>query len=209
MTPSTLATGAAVVLAGYFLGAIPFGVLVGRLGRGIDVSRYGSGSTGATNVLRTMGWRASAIVFAGDMLKSVAAVFLAQTITGSASVEALAGVAAVAGHCWSIYIGGRGGRGVTSTFGATLVLQPIVALGSLVVAAGVMAGSRFASLGSLCGVAFGTVAMAYLLATGVVPPGYLIFTIGAPLIVYVRHRDNINRLLRGRERKIGQKAPGV
>jgi len=209
MTPSTLATDAAIVLAGYFLGAIPFGVLVGRWRRGIDVSRYGSGSTGATNVLRTMGWQASAIVFAGDLLKSVAAVFLAQVISGSASVEALAGVAAVAGHCWSIYIGGRGGRGVTSTFGATLMLQPFVALGSLVVAATVMAGSRFASLGSLCGVAFGTIAMAYFLASHTVPLGYLIFTIGAPLIVYVRHRDNIDRLIRGRERKIGQKAKGV
>ena len=206
MTPSTLATDAAIVLAGYFLGAIPFGVLVGRWRRGIDVSRYGSGSTGATNVLRTMGWRASVIVFAGDLLKSAAAVLLARIITTSASVEALAGVAAVAGHCWSIYIGGRGGRGVTSTFGATLLLQPFVALGSLVVAAAIMAGTRFASLGSLCGVAFGTIAMAYLLASHAVPSGYLIFTIGAPLIVYARHRDNIDRLIRGRERKIGQKA---
>ena len=209
MTPSTLATDAAIVLAGYFLGAIPFGVLVGRWRRGIDVSRYGSGSTGATNVLRTMGWQASAIVFLGDMLKSFIAVLLAQVISGSPSVEALAGVAAVAGHCWSIYIGGKGGRGVTSTFGATLMLQPFVALGSLVVAAGVMAGTRFASLGSLCGVGFGTVAMAYLLASHAVPLGYLIFTIGAPLIVYIRHRENIDRLIRGRERKIGQKASGA
>ncbi|HEX5416717.1 MAG TPA: glycerol-3-phosphate 1-O-acyltransferase PlsY [Chloroflexota bacterium] len=209
MTPAGLATDAALVLAGYLLGAIPFGVIVGWWRRGIDVSRYGSGSTGATNVLRTMGWRASAVVFLGDMLKSAVAVLLARLIVDSASVAALAGVAAIAGHCWSIYIGGKGGRGVTSTFGATLILQPFVALGSLAVAIGVMAGTRFASLGSLCGVGFGTLAMAYLLITQHVPPAYLIFTIGAPLIVYVRHRDNIGRLVRGRERKIGQKAPGV
>jgi len=209
MMASMLATDLAIVLAGYFLGAIPFGALVARWRRGIDISNYGSGSTGATNVLRTMGWQASAFVFLGDMGKSLIAVALARMLVDSAAVAALAGVAAVAGHCWSIYIGWRGGRGVTSTFGATLFLQPVVALVSLVVAASIMAGTRFASLGSLCGVAFGAVAMAYLLVSHLVPAGDLIFVVGAPLIVCVRHRDNIDRLLRGTERKIGQKVPGV
>ena len=209
MTASMLATDVAIVLAGYFLGSIPFGVLIARWRRGIDISRYGSGSTGATNVLRTMGWQASAFVFLGDMLKSLVAVALAHMLVDSAAVAAWAGVAAVAGHCWSIYIGWRGGRGVTSTFGAPLLIQPIVALLSLAVAALVMGGTRFASLGSLCGVGFGAVAMAYLLVSHLVPTGDLIFVVGAPLIVYVRHRDNIERLLRGTERKIGQKIPGV
>lgn len=208
MTPAALAIDLGVVLVGYLLGAIPFGVLVGRWRRGIDVSRLGSGSTGATNILRTLGWKASVVVFAGDLLKSLGAVVLARLLTGSAAMEALTGVAAIAGHCWSIYIGGRGGRGATSSFGALLAIQPIVALGCLLVAAMVMARTRFASLGSLLGVAFGVVVMTYLVIRGTVPVGTMIFVVGAPLIVYARHADNIQRLLRGTERKIGQALPG-
>ncbi|MCC6674695.1 MAG: glycerol-3-phosphate 1-O-acyltransferase PlsY [Thermomicrobiales bacterium] len=191
------------------MGAIPFGILVARWRRGIDISNYGSGSTGATNILRTVGWKASILVFAGDLLKSLGAVYLAHTLTGSDWAEALTGVAAIAGHCWSIYIGWKGGRGATSSLGALLAIQPWVAIGCLLVAAIVMVRTRFASLGSLLGVAFGVVVMSYLAITGYVSLGTVIFIVGAPLIVYARHANNIQRLIRGTERKIGQALPGV
>src|SRR5579859_1367402 len=98
-TTSYAVMSAAIVLAGYLLGAIPVGLLVARWQRGIDIRRYGSGSTGATNVLRTLGWKASALVFALDLAKTIGSVYCAGALTGSAWVESAAGVAAIVGHC--------------------------------------------------------------------------------------------------------------
>ena len=193
----------------YFLGAIPFGLLMARWQRGIDIRQYGSGSTGATNVLRTMGWRASAAVFACDLLKTCVPVLLAQVITGSAWVEAAAGVAAMVGHSWPIYTNWTGGRGVTSSLGAVLVIQPLVAIGALIVAGVVMALTRFVSLGSLAGVSFGAIVLSILIVDGSLPFGAIVFVIGATVVVFVRHRDNILRLIAGKERKIGQKAEKI
>jgi glycerol-3-phosphate acyltransferase PlsY len=204
VTASLIATSIAVVVAGYLIGSIPFGLLVGRWQRGIDIRRYGSGSTGATNVLRTLGWQASAAVFVADLLKAILPVVLARVLTGSAWVESATGVAVIAGHCWPVYTGFTGGRGATSSLGALLVIQPIVALASFGVFLVVLATTRFASLGSLAGVGFGGVTMAILVATHRVPPGDIIFTIGSPLLVYIRHHENMRRLLAGTERKIGQ-----
>jgi len=195
----------AIVVASYLLGAIPFGLLVARWHRGIDIRKHGSGSTGATNVLRTLGWRASVVVFLSDLAKTMVPVLVARLLTGSAWVESLSAVAAIAGHCWPIYSNWSGGRGVTSSLGGLIVLQPILAVACLAVTAVVVAISRFVSLGSLIGVAFGTIVMAILVATGAVPTGYIVMVIGSPLIVFIRHRDNILRLIAGTERKIGQK----
>lgn len=200
---SAIVSGAAIVLAGYFLGAIPFGFLVTRWQRGIDIRRYGSGSTGTTNVLRVMGWKWSAFVFLGDLVKSILPVLIARILTGDAWIESATGVAVIAGHCWSIFAGWTGGKGSTSSFGALLVLQPFAAIGSFVVAMLVMGVTRYASLGSLLGTAFGTLVMVVLVATHGVPPGDIVFIIGSPLIVYLRHWENIHRLIAGRERKIG------
>ena len=198
-----------IVVMAYFLGAVPFGLLMARWQRGIDIRQYGSGSTGATNVLRTMGWRASAAVFVCDLLKTCVPVLLAQVITGSAWVEAAAGVAALVGHSWPIYTNWTGGRGVTSSLGAVLVIQPLVAIGALIVAGTVMALTRFVSLGSLAGVSFGAIVLSILIVDGSLPVGAIVFVIGATVVVFVRHRDNILRLIAGKERKIGQKAEKI
>ncbi|HVC32878.1 MAG TPA: glycerol-3-phosphate 1-O-acyltransferase PlsY [Chloroflexota bacterium] len=200
-----IAASILVVIAGYLLGAIPVGLLVARWRRGIDIRQFGSGSTGATNILRTLGWQASALVFAGDLAKTMVPVLIAWFLIRSPLVASVTGVAVVAGHCWPVYCQWNGGRGVTSSLAALLILQPLVAVGSLLVAGVVMARSRFVSLGSLAGVAFGAMVMAVLIADRTVPLGDLFFVIGAPLVVFVRHRENILRLLAGTERKIGQK----
>ncbi len=197
-----------VVIAGYLLGAIPVGLLVARWRRGIDIRQYGSGSTGATNILRTLGWKSSAIVFTGDLAKTMVPVLFAWFVIGSPLVASITGVAVMAGHCWPVYAQWSGGRGVTSSLAALLVIQPLVAIGSLLVAAIVMARSRFVSLGSLAGVAFGAVVMIILIVDRSAPLGDLVFVIGAPLVVFVRHRENIIRLLAGTERKIGQQVNG-
>lgn len=197
-----------VVAFGYLLGAIPIGLLVARWWRGIDIRQHGSGSTGATNILRTLGWKASAVVFAGDLAKTMVPVLIAWFALRSPLVASITGVAVIAGHCWPVYAQWNGGRGVTSSLAALLVIQPLVAVGSLIVAAIVMARSRFVSLGSLAGVAFGAVVMVILIVDRTAPLGDLVFVIGAPLVVFVRHRENILRLLAGTERKIGQKVNG-
>ena len=118
----------AVIVIGYLLGAIPFGVLVGRLRSGVDVREYGSGSTGVANVLRTAGRVAGVAVFALDLAKGAVAVVAAWAIFGSAdpflsAAMATAAMAAVIGHCWSVFIRFQGGRGVTTAFGGLLVMS--------------------------------------------------------------------------------------
>jgi glycerol-3-phosphate acyltransferase PlsY len=196
-----LPIGFGFVLAAYLLGAVPVGYLVVRWRTGIDLRTYGSGSTGTTNVYRAAGWKAAAVVFAADLLKVMVPVLLARELTGSEWLAAATGVAGLAGHCWPAYNGWSGGRGATGSLAGILVLQPYVAVLCLAVAAGVVARTRYVSLGSLLGTGIGCIVMIYLIATGMVPTGDVIFTIGAPLITFVRHRDNILRLLQGTERK--------
>lgn len=203
-----IVASALVIISGYLLGAIPIGLLVARWRRGIDIRKYGSGSTGATNILRTLGWKYSAVVFVGDLAKTMIPVLIAWLVIRSPLVASITGVAVIAGHCWPVYAQWSGGRGVTSSLAALLVIQPLVAIGSLLVAAIVMARSRFVSLGSLSGVAFGAVVMIILIVARSAPLGDLVFVVGAPLVVFVRHRENILRLLAGTERKIGQNVNG-
>jgi glycerol-3-phosphate acyltransferase PlsY len=189
------------VLAAYLAGAVPVGYLVVRWQTGIDIRQYGSGSTGTTNVYRAAGWKAAAIVFAADLLKVMVPVFVTRDLTGSEWFAAAAGIAGLAGHCWPIFSGWSGGRGATGSLAGCMVLQPYVALLGLAVAAVVVWRTRYVSLGSLLGTGTGCALMIYLISTGSMPPGDIIFAIGAPLITYIRHRDNIIRLSKGTERK--------
>ncbi len=208
MTLST-ALGIVGVIAAYLVGAVPVGFLVVRWQRGIDIRQFGSGSSGTTNVYRAAGWKAAAVVFAADLLKVCLPVLVVRDLTGSEWFAAAAGVAGLAGHCWPIYNGWSGGRGATGALGGILVLQPFVALVCLATAALVVARTRYVSLGSLLGSGAGAVVMIYLILTGSVPVADIVMTIGAPLIILIRHRDNIVRLVKGTERKFGTGGPDV
>lgn len=195
--------GVAFVIAAFFIGAIPWGYLAGRMVGGIDLRTVGSGGTGATNVLRTLGKKASAVVLALDALKGFLPVVVANWAgIGSVWVAGTA-VAAVAGHCWSPFIGFKGGKGVATGAGATLALFPqflilLPVLGLIVWA------TRYVSLGSL------TVAvLAALLSVAMASLGRLDWAsawaiVAIAAIVVVRHRGNIERLLGGTERRIGE-----
>jgi len=197
-----------VILLGYLIGSIPFGVIAGRLTRGIDVRDYGSGSMGMTNVIRTVGARAGVFVFLADMAKGAAAVALAWLVFTSDMFfwgQVAGGAAAVIGHSWPVYVGFRGGRGVTTGFGALLVMSWPVALISFAVFVAVVGLARYMSLGSmLAGLAM-LVAMIPFVVFDLEPFAYLVFGfVVVPLIIF-RHRGNIQRLLAGTEPKIGQK----
>ncbi len=213
-------------LAAYLLGAIPSGVLVGKLFGNVDVRAYGSGKTGATNVLRTLGPGPAALVVLGDIAKGAIAVLLARFLffgmffpfpihaaaTHSALAlyqpwaEAVAGLAAVLGHTYSVYINFSGGRGVLTGAGAIVVMSPLATLVGLIAAVIPIALTRYVSLGSILGTA--TVAMTELvlfLTHHAELPHLLFALIGAAYVIAL-HRDNINRLLNHTERKLGERA---
>ena len=197
------------VIAGYVLGAIPIGLLVGRITHGVDLRAHGSGRTGATNALRTLGTGAGGAVFALDVAKGLVAVLLARLLFGADPLvewaAALAGVAAIVGHNWSVFIGFTGGRGSATAAGGlagmtpwTLaVLAPIVYL--------VVMRTRYVSLGSLTGAIGAPILTAVLAGLGWASLPAVAYAVAAGLLVLTSHADNIERLRAGTERKIGQK----
>ncbi len=199
-----------VIVIGYLLGAIPCGVLLGKLTRGIDVRDYGSGSMGMTNVMRTVGAKAGLIVLLADVLKGATAVALAWPIFIS-SPDMLewghmaGGAAAVVGHSWPVYIGFRGGRGVSTAFGALMVISWQVGLIVLAVVLLEMAIFRYVSLGSILGGVTAVILMIVFAVYGREPYAYMTYTLVAVPIVILRHRGNIKRLIAGTEPKMGQK----
>jgi len=202
----------AIVLAaviGYLLGAIPFGLMIGRVARGIDIREYGSHRTGATNALRTLGARAAALVFLLDVAKGVAAVLLARALFGGDPLvewaAAAAGFAAIIGHNWSAFIGFTGGRGVATSGGALGAMSPwsVAIVAPIVV--GVIWRSRYVSLGSITGGLLAPVVTAGLALVGLASVPAIVYALASGLLVTAAHGDNIGRLRAGTERRIGQK----
>jgi glycerol-3-phosphate acyltransferase PlsY len=202
---------ALAVLVGYLLGAIPFGLLMGRLTRGIDIREYGSHRTGATNALRTLGAGPAAIVFALDVGKGVAAVLIARFLlpADSASLHewaaAAAGVAAICGHNWSVFIRFTGGRGVATSTGALGAMAPwaLLVMGPLVVL--IIWRSRYVSLGSVSGAVVSPIVVGLMAVAGWSNVQAFVYALIAGVLVTTSHADNIGRLRAGTERKIGQK----
>ena len=198
-----------LVPLGYLIGSVPFGLLVGWLFRRVDVREHGSGRTGMTNVLRTAGLPAGILVLALDLAKGAGVIFVSWQISDLPLTHALAGVAAVCGHIWPIYVGFKGGRGTACGWGGLFVLSPISGLVASVIGLGLLGATRYMSLGSIMGAVSGSIALIIMSATDLEPVGYLWYgLLGAPLIVF-SHKDNIDRLRRGEERRVGQADPGA
>ncbi len=177
--------GVLILLLGFLLGSVPFGYLLGKL-RGVDVRDKGSGNIGASNVTRVLGLQAGAITAVLDIGKGALAVWLARRYGG---VPTMVGWAAILGHCFSPWLGGRGGKGVATAFGVFLMVAPLMAAVALVVFGAVLAITRVPTLGSLAAMA--TVA-ALALYRG--DPGITrlaLMTLG--LLVYT-HRENLRQL---------------
>ena len=183
--------------AAYLAGSIPFGALLGRL-KGIDLRQVGSGNIGATNVARAMGKGWAVAVLAADACKGFVPVWLGRHFGLSATAIALAGAAAIIGHMFTLFLRGRGGKGVATSLGVALALSPIAALVGFVAYAVVFAATRLSSLGSLLGVW----SFALLFALREQPPRPLMaLAIGGAVLVTLRHRENIARLVRGEEKR--------
>lgn len=203
--------GAALVLViGYLIGALPFGLLVGRLAGGVDLRQHGSGRTGATNALRTVGLAGAVATFVLDLGKGAAAVLVARWLyaagpAGSPDwVAAAAGVAAIAGHIRSIFIGFRGGRGVATFAGAMLATSPWTVAVVVPLVALVVLRTRIVSLGSLTGSLLAPLITALLVPIGQATWAGVALGLGGAALVTAAHADNIARLRAGTERRIGR-----
>ncbi|HEX7171023.1 MAG TPA: glycerol-3-phosphate 1-O-acyltransferase PlsY [Candidatus Limnocylindria bacterium] len=196
-------------LLGYLLGAIPFGLIVGRVTRGIDLRDYGSHRTGATNALRTLGLRAAALVFVLDVGKGVAAVLLARLLFADDPLTewaaAVAGFAAIVGHNWSVFIRFTGGRGVATSAGGLAAMSPWTILVLAPIVIGLIWRTRYVSLGSISGGLLAPVLTAVLWAVDAASVPAIAYAAASGFLVTAAHADNIARLRAGTERKIGHK----
>ena len=216
----TLANGplayryAAALPLAYLIGALPWGYVVLHLHRGIDIREYGSGRTGVSNALRTAGFRLAGLVLLLDLAKGIGAVLLARYLIGGATAEVAAGLLALAGHNWPVFLGFRGGRGIAPGLGGLAVMSPLSAVLGLVVFVPTCLISRYLSLGSILGVisACGTLLVLILLRFnpwGLSSNLYLIYGLLGGAVIIWQHRDNIQRLLQGTERRIGNPATRI
>ena len=192
-----------LVIFGYLLGAVPVGYLVGRA-FGVDVRRVGSGNIGTANVLRAAGKWAAILTLFGDMLKGFVPVVLATVLVASEWTHAAVALAAVVGHCWPVYLRFRGGKAVATGAGTSIGLAPLVGLGLFAFWWAVVLVSRYTSLGAIAVMVVSPFAFAL---TGQ-PLPYVLYTIVGGALVLYRHRENARALLKGTERKVGQKAGG-
>jgi glycerol-3-phosphate acyltransferase PlsY len=186
------------LLGGYLLGSIPFGVLLTKLAGTGDIRAVGSGNIGATNVLRTGRKGLAAATLLGDMLKGTAAVLMMNRL-GGADAGLLAGLGAILGHVFPVWLGFKGGKGVATYIGVLIAVSWIVALMFGVIWAAVAAVTRYSSLSGLIASALTPV----LLYLGVGSKSALLFLV-LTAIVWIMHRGNIRRLIAGTEPKIGQ-----
>ncbi|HET9852608.1 MAG TPA: glycerol-3-phosphate 1-O-acyltransferase PlsY [Candidatus Limnocylindrales bacterium] len=193
-----------LVVVAYLAGSIPVGVLVAKASGGPDPRTIGSGRTGGTNSLRALGRRWAALVVAGDLAKGALPVLLARMLTGGDSLtEVVVAGAAVLGSVRSIFLRFAGGRGVGTGVGTMLVIQPLAVILAAPVFFLVILATRYVSLGSLLGSAamFPAMLLIWAVASGWVPPAYLVWAVVGPILIWLAHADNIERLLHGKERK--------
>jgi glycerol-3-phosphate acyltransferase PlsY len=197
---------AAVLPLAYLIGSIPWGYLLLNWARGEDVRDYGSGRTGMTNVLRTGGRRMAALVLLLDFGKGVAVALLARSVLDSTIGEVCGGVLALAGHNWPVFLGFRGGRGILTALGGLSMMTPVPALVATVIFLLTAFGSRYISLGSIVGVLAGAASLVGLALAGWYSTTYMLFAGAAAAMIIWQHRDNIQRLIQGNERRMGTPA---
>ncbi|MGO4888132.1 glycerol-3-phosphate 1-O-acyltransferase PlsY [Anaerobacillus sp. MEB173] len=203
------------IIIAYLLGSISFSYIIAKKIKKVDIRQHGSGNAGATNTLRVLGVGPAITVLLLDAGKGVAAVFIAYWITGSQFVSsssilvetgmiaASAGLAAIIGHNWPIYYGFRGGKGVATTIGVVASLTFFPALISGIITIIIIATTRYVSLGSLAFMTLTPILSVTLFDH--YPIGYFYLLCIVALLSYWRHRSNIQRLLTGKESKIGEK----
>ena len=198
-TPTT----SLLLAAAYLLGSIPFGLVFAKLFAGNDIRKSGSGNIGATNVARVVGPAAGILTLVLDVAKGAAAVWLAGRFSEQNSTALmLAGVFALLGHCFPVWLRFNGGKGVAAALGVFLMLSPLAALSALLVFILVSVAWRYVSLGSVSAAAAMPLLMYFLWAPGHAPPLVVDFrTLFAAALIIFKHDVNLQRLVDGTEPK--------
>jgi glycerol-3-phosphate acyltransferase PlsY len=189
-----------LILCGYILGSIPFGLFIGKA-RGIDLRKVGSGNIGATNVQRTLGWTWAGFSFILDFAKGAVPVIIALILGLDKWQAAAIGASVVIGHCWSVFLLFKGGKGISTTFAVIVTLDWRIGLGALVLWIIILLLYRYVSLASIIGAAM--LPFGFYIVTFDLPLSCIILLIS--LVTILRHYENIKRLKNGNENKIGQK----
>lgn len=189
-----------IIVVGYLLGTLPTGYLVGRL-RGIDIRQWGSGATGGTNVMRTLGIATGIGVGLVDLAKGLVSAYLGYRLAGDWGYAA-GGFAALVGHSYPLWLKFKGGKSVATGAGAVMLFYPAAFAAGLAAFLAAAVPTRYVSLGSLVGSAVLLVGV----LLGEPPLPHLLLVTGAVVVVYIRHWENIKRLAAGKENKFGQRA---
>jgi len=194
-----------ILFLGYLFGSFPSGYLAGRITKGVDIRSLGSGSTGATNVLRHIGKRAAIAVFLIDVFKGVLSILLAKYFLLNDSWQVAIGLSTLIGHIWPVWLNWRGGKAVATGLGIFLGLSLQVGLATLGIFILMIALFRIVSLASISAVLTLPLIMFLSFQESSVSIPYLIVSLLAMTLVIWRHRENIARLIKGKEPKIGQR----
>ena len=188
------------LIASYFIGSISFAHLICSKVYAIDIRQYGSGNPGSTNVLRVLGKKPALTVFAADLLKGFVVVTLGRLIGGE-NLALLSAIVVVVGHDWSLFLNFKGGKGIATSFGAIIGISPLIGLILFAIGISVICISRYVSLGSISA----AVLLPILFGIFRHPTKYTLTGLVLGMIAVYRHKDNIERLLAGKENKFGQK----
>ena len=192
---------AAVIAAAYLIGSIPFALILSRWW-GADLRRVGSGNLGAANVMRASGVSAGVLVAALDMAKGAASVWIAARVSDGAELPAAAGLAAILGHIYPIWLRFRGGKGVATACGVFSVLTPLAVPPALAIFAGAVWLTKYISLGSV----LASIALPPILYALGSPAPAVIAGAAAAILIAFRHRSNVLRVWAGTERRVGARA---
>lgn len=190
-----------LLFVGFILGSIPFGIIIAKA-QGVNLKKVGSGNIGATNVLRSLGKWPAALTLLGDIFKGTLAVAIGRYFGVGSVYAGLLGISAILGHNFSLFLGLKGGKGVATSLGVLIIYTPLVALFTLILWIVVTIVTKYSSLGAI--VSFGLLPVNILLLDSG-DKGKLLIGIIITILILIRHKDNIQRLIKGTERKIGQR----
>jgi len=189
---------ALLIIGAYLFGSIPWGYLLCRAVKKIDIREHGSGNIGATNVYRTAGGRLAAAVLLLDMSKGLLPVIIAKTLSMTPPAVVAAGIASVAGHSFSIFLKGKGGKGVSTSFGVVIALFPIPALIALLIWAGVITATHYVSAGAIAS------SLSLPLFIHIFQRNLFLTSTGTAIcaLILYTHRGNIKRLIGKKENRV-------
>jgi glycerol-3-phosphate acyltransferase PlsY len=191
-----------VIMGCYLLGSIPFGYIVGKVFKKVDIREFGSGNIGATNVLRILGPSLASFSVIGDIGKGILSIYLVRFFNiDNLLIFTIAGLAVICGHDWSLFLGFKGGKGIATTLGVVLALNPIIAILAVIVWVIVIILTRYASLSSI----FAVISILVFTILLKQPYEYIMFSTIVMILGIFKHKDNIERLKSKKERKIGEK----